>query len=140
MATDNKRISSIKRAQKESLLSKKIAILLNQIAQDDANIAELMLNRVELSTDKGVATLYFYLPGGQEAFNKKVKALILYKPSLRSAIAKLVPSRYTPELVFRYDNTFEKELKINQLLDKIKHDDDNQDAIQNIVSDTEEEQ
>jgi len=123
MPADNKRTSSIKHAQKESLLSKKIAILLSQIAQDDASIADLALNRVELSANKSTATLYFYLKGGQKAFDEKIRALTLYKPSLRAALAKLAPSRYTPELVFRYDARFEKELKINQLLDKIKLED-----------------
>jgi len=122
MSTDNKRVSGIKRAQKESLLSKKIAVLLNQIAQDDPKIADFALNRVELSTDKGIATLYFYVPGGQQKFDEKIATLILYKPSMRSALAKLVPSRYTPELIFKYDKQFEKELKINKLLDKIKED------------------
>ena len=122
MSTDNKRVSGIKRAQKESLLSKKIAILLNQIAQDDPKVAEFSLSRVELSADKSLATLYFYLVGGQQAFDEKKADLILYKPSMRSALAKLVPSRYTPNLVFKYDAQFEKELKINTLLDKIKDD------------------
>ncbi len=122
MSTDNKRVSGIKRAQKESLLSKKIAVLLNQIAQDDPNVADFSLSRVELSADKSVATLYFYLPGGQQKFDEKKAYLILYKPSMRSALAKLVPSRYTPNLVFKYDAQFEKELKINTLLDKIKDD------------------
>lgn len=122
MATDNKRVSSIKRAQKESLLGKKIATLLNQIAADDPRIAELTLNRVELSNDKGTAVLFFYHPDGKDVFKEKIASLILYKPSLRAAIAKLVPSRYTPELTFKFDAQFEKELKINQLLDKIKLD------------------
>jgi len=122
MATDSKRVSEIKRAQKESLLGKKIAVLLSKIALDDPKVSEFTLNRVELSADKGVAVLYFYLPGGQEEFSEKIASLILYKPSIRSAIAKLVPSRYTPELVFKYDKQFEKELKINQLLDRIKEE------------------
>ena len=117
---NNKRVSEIKRAQRESLLSKKIASLLSTIALDDPRIAGLMLNRVQLSPDKGVATLYFYTPEGQEAFREKLEILILYKPSIRSALAKLIPSRYTPDLVFKYDAQFEKELHINLLLDTLK--------------------
>lgn len=122
MATNSKRISEIKKAQKASLLTKKIAVLLNEIAQDDPRIAPFVLNRVEFSADKSVATLYFYLAEGHEAFKKEVAHLILYKPSMRSALAKLIPSRYTPELVFKYDVQHEKELKINLLLDKIKEE------------------
>lgn len=119
---NNPRVSEIKRAQKESLLSKKIASLLSTIALDDPRVAQVMLSRVQLSPDKGVATLYFYTPEGPEAFREKLELLILYKPSIRSALAKLIPSRYTPELVFKYDAQFEKELRINQLLDTLKDD------------------
>lgn len=120
MATENKRINEIKRAQKESLISKKIAVLLNQIALDDPRVAELTLNRVQLSPDKGIAVLYFYTTKGERFFKDQMSALILYKPSIRSALSKLIPSRYTPELVFKYDAQFEKELKINLLLDQLK--------------------
>jgi ribosome-binding factor A len=39
---------------------------------------------------------------------------------MRSAIAKTVPSRYTPELVFRYDDEFAKQTEVEQLLDRLK--------------------
>jgi len=113
-------LSRIKHAQKESLISKKVATLLNQLAQDNSLIAELQLNSVVLSPDKSTAYLYFYVVGGQEAFNEKVKNLILYKPSLRSGLAKLIPSRYTPELIFKYDKSLEKEIKVNALIDQEK--------------------
>lgn len=116
----NKRVSDIKRAQRESLLNKKLASLISTISLDDPRVAGIMLNRVQLSPDKGVATLYFYIPGGPEAFREKLEVLILYKPSIRSALSKLVPSRYTPDLVFKYDAQFEKEMHINQLLDTLK--------------------
>lgn len=117
---NNKRVSEIKRAQKESLISKKIASLLSSIALDDPRVSQLMLNRIQLSPDKGVATLYFYTPEGEDVFREKLEILILYKPSIRSALSKLIPSRYTPELVFKYDAQFEKEQRINLLLDTLK--------------------
>jgi len=120
MATGNAHTKDIKRAQKESLLYKHLAAFFNQIVLDDQRFSGLTLNRVELSSNKSLATLYFYSPQGVTDFKEKLSTLILYKPSLRSAIAKMIPSRYTPELVFKFDHRFEKELRVNQLLDKIK--------------------
>jgi len=122
MSIGNAHTKDIKRAQKESLLYKHLAPLFNQIALDDPRVAGMTLNRVELSANKSTATLYFYSDQGEADFKENLDTLILYKPSLRAAIAKLVPSRYTPELIFKFDDRFEKELKINKLLDKLKLD------------------
>jgi ribosome-binding factor A len=124
MSIGNAHTKDVKRAQKESLLYKHLAPLINQISLDDTRVAGMTLNRVELSANKSLATLYFYSDKGIDDFKEKLGTLILYKPSLRAAIAKLVPARYTPELVFKFDSSFEKELKINLLLDKIKDEDE----------------
>ena len=80
----------------------------------------LSITRVKLADDGSICTIFFYTPGGLEAFKEKRNFLILYKPSLRKAIARAIPARYTPELVFRFDDTFEKQQRIEQILDTIK--------------------
>ena len=115
-----KQTSLIKKSQKESLLYREISRLLMNITQEDKELQGIFANRAQLSDDKGVCTIFFYVMGGKEEFDKKLPQLILYKPSLRKAISKLVPGRYTPELIFRYDTSFDKQQKIENLFDKIK--------------------
>jgi ribosome-binding factor A len=110
------RVSSIKRAQKESLLMRSISHLLMQISLDD--------NRVSLSASKSICTIYFYSPRGQDYFKEIFQTLVLYKPSMRAAIAKILDARYTPDLVFRFDEQFEKQLKLENLLDSVKTTDE----------------
>lgn len=111
---------SIKVAQKEALLLREIAQFFLQITLDDSRITDLFINRVHLSADKSICTIYFYSQLGKEQFEKMLPLLILYKPSLRTAIAHKIQSRYTPELKFKFDEQFEKQQRIETLLEKIK--------------------
>ena len=58
----------------------------------------------------------------KEEFKKIFNVLVLYKPSLRKALASKIQSRYTPELVFKYDEQFEKQMRLESLFEKIKHE------------------
>ena len=110
----------IKRAQKERLLLREISQLFMKAAMDDPSLEGVFVSRIALSPDKGLCYIYFYTPAGKDVFNEKLEVLKLYKPSLRSALAKAIPSRYTPDLLFKFDEVFEKEAKINALLDQLK--------------------
>lgn len=116
-------VSSIKKSQKESLLFRAIAQLFTQTMLDDKKLQGLFINRVKLSDDKSVCTVYFYTTGGLEDFREKLQTLILYKPSMRHALAKTIKSRYTPELIFKFDDQFEKQQRIEGLLEKVKGED-----------------
>lgn len=113
-------VSAIKKAQKESLLFREISQLFMQTALDDSRLSSVCISRVKLSPDKGVCTVYFYTPEGETRFSELLNVLILYKPSLRSAIASRIRSRYTPELIFKFDKNFEKQCRIEELLEHIK--------------------
>lgn len=111
---------TIKQAQKESLLLREISSLLVKGSLDDTRLAGLTITRVKLSSDKSSCSVFFYNPDGQEAFKKTLEVLKLYKPSLRTALAKSIKSRYVPELIFKFDDQYEKEEKMNKLLDALK--------------------
>ena len=96
--------------------------MLHELMLDDKELSGLFINRVELSKNKGACIVYFYDPQGPAIFEAKKKQLILYKPSLRKAIAMTLDGRYTPELVFAYDEQFEKQQRIESILDKVKKD------------------
>ncbi len=116
-------VSDIKRAQKESLLLRELSTYFLRIANEDNRIKDIILNRVKLSKDKGVCTLYFYTPQGEQYFQEIMPFLILYKPSMRKALAQSINARYTPQLVFKYDIPYEKHLKIDELFEKLKQED-----------------
>jgi ribosome-binding factor A len=114
------RTSGIKRAQKESLMFREISRLFLSITIDEPRLRTIHVNRVGLSSDRSMCTVYFYTADGPQAFQALMPTLILYKPSLRKALSQAIPSRYTPDLIFKFDEQFEKQQRIEQLLEKIK--------------------
>lgn len=116
----DKKQSDIRRAKKESLYFREISSFFLRIALDDKNLDGIHLNSVQLSPSKTVCTALFCCDGGQEAFKERLPHLILYKPAVRKALSQNIPSRYTPEVVFKYDVQFEKQQKIEDLFDKLK--------------------
>ena len=116
-------VSSIKKSQKESLLFRAISQLFSQTTLDDNRLQGVAVNRVKLSDDKSHATIYFYIPGGPAEFKEKLPFILLYKSIIRKALAQSINARYTPELVFKYDDQFEKQQRIERLLEKIKGED-----------------
>jgi len=116
----SKQQQEIKKAQKESYFYKAISQFFRQIVIDEPVLNGIFINRVSLSSDGGTCVVLFLATNGRPEFEEKLKTLILYKPSLRSALAKTSHGRYTPNLIFRYDEDQEKVEKINRLLDTLK--------------------
>jgi ribosome-binding factor A len=116
---NNKQLPHIKKSQKEALLMKELSQLFLQISIDDSRLAGVSITHVELSPNRSVCTLYFYIPGGLEAFDPIRSVLILYKPSMRKALAQRVPSRHVPDIFFKYDEKFEKQMKLENLFNSL---------------------
>ena len=117
-------VRDIKRAQKEKLLLRTISNLFLQAALDEPRLSGLVINRVSLSSDKSLCTVYFYTSKGKAEFDEKLEILKLYKPSLRAALAKEIKSRYTPDLKFKFDDQFEKHQKLESLMYELKDKDE----------------
>lgn len=115
-----KQQQEIKKAQKESYYFKEISQLFLQITIDEPRLFGLFINKINLSPDGGTCTVLFLATHGRTEFEEKLPLLILYKPSLRTALAKTSHGRYVPNLIFRYDEDQEKVEKINRLLDRLK--------------------
>lgn len=115
----NPKVSHIKRAQKEKLLMRTISQLFYEACADDVRLNGLSITKVVLSPDKGNCHVYFYSTEGKEAFKDQLEILKLYKPSMRAALAREIDSRYTPELMFKFDTHFEELQRIEKVLDDV---------------------
>ncbi len=121
-------VSEIKRAQKESQLLREISSMFHTIAMDDNRLLGLFVNRVELSSDKGWCTIYFYTNEGYEKYAEQLEVLKLYKPSMRKSLSSEIKARYVPNLKFDYDSKFEKQQRLELAMalaaqDVKKHED-----------------
>lgn len=116
----SKRQQDVKHAQREAFLYREIASLLSRLMANEPQLSGMFINRISLSPDRGLCTVYFYAPAGRDAFKKQLPTLILYKPSLRDAIAKALQSRYTPEIRFAYDDLYDKQRRVEDLIEQLK--------------------
>jgi len=119
---DCSKLSDIKKAQKEAHLFRSIAELVRKVTLETPSLTDVYVTRVELSPGKSLCYVYFYTPKGVDYFHSVLDELILYKPSLRKALADTIKSRYTVELAFVFDKQFEKVQRMEELLDKIKQE------------------
>jgi len=117
-----KNTSSVRHAQRTALLLRELSALFLQITQDNEKLRELYVSRVKLSPDGGMCVIFFHSSGGLEAFERLRPELVLYKPSMRSALAKLVHSRRVPDLRFVYDEEFDKHQRVDDLIEKLKQE------------------
>lgn len=116
------RVYDIKREQKKSFLLNEVSALVRQVAADEPKLSYLFVTRVELSKDKGICYVYFSTHTDKKAFDEGLEILKLYKPSMRKALGDSMKTRYVPNLVFRYDDTKDKERRVTGLLDKIQQE------------------
>ena len=114
------RISTIKKAQKESVLLREISSLYQQASADDPELPLITITYVELGSNKGLCKVFFYCPEGKERFETILERLKLYKPSLRKALASRIDARYTPEILFVFDEQQAKQLRVEYLIEQIK--------------------
>ena len=113
------KVSKIKHAQKTSYYLREISDLFLKISLDEVALQELYVTRVELSSDKSFCTVFFHTPSGKEGFEKAKPLFILYKPSVRSALAKSSHSRYTPDLRFMYDAGIDHQNRLEDIFNSL---------------------
>jgi ribosome-binding factor A len=107
--------------------------LLNEIngllrsGSNDPRLMRVSITKVELSPDYGYATVFWdTFDSGTRGDAKK--AIEAASGRMRSELAKILKVRHVPGLTFVYDNQFEEEQKITDLIkkaqDEIESDDE----------------
>lgn len=115
----------IKREQKKALYLRHLAELLRSLSETELAVREVYITRVDFSNDTGICYVYFAAYNSREreqAFKAALEVLKLYKASLRQALAKMIHSRYVPNLVFLYDAAREKQMRVEELISKVQED------------------
>ena len=116
----------IKRAQKESQLHRILSEIFLELVLEEPRLTGIYINKVVLSKDKSCCTILFFC-ADQQQFRDSFETLILYKPSMRKAIAQKMASRYVPELRFAFDKKCGRQQKLEAALHQVSkelHGDD----------------
>ena len=95
----------------------------------DVQLTSVSISRVEVSDDLKQARIFFTVLGGRKAIKEAGAALERARGFMRSHLAKNLNMRYTPNLLFKYDEIAEKVEHIENIFQEIanegKHGEEN---------------
>lgn len=102
-----------------SQLQKELAELL-QMHVKNASLGMVTVSAVEVTRDLSMAKAYVSFLGAKETPKKCVKILSEYVPMLRHEVGKRMRMRVMPELRFVYDESIERGLRMQALLNQLE--------------------
>jgi ribosome-binding factor A len=101
-----------------SQFHKEIADLLRTEVRDPA-LGMITVSSVEVSKDLAVAKAYVSFLGAQEAPERCIKHLNEWVPQLRHLLGRRIRMRVLPELRFLHDDSIERGLRMDALIDSL---------------------
>ncbi len=85
----------------------------------DPGIGFVTITTVQLTADLQLARIYYTALGDEQARRQSAKALARATPFLRRQIASRLRLRRVPELVFHFDDSLDRQERIDELLREI---------------------
>lgn len=114
---------SFRRERASSFIQQELTLLL-QNAVKDPRISVLTITEVELTSDRRIARVYVGSFADEEAVREGLEGLESAKGFLRRKLGELLHWRFTPELEFRMDQSWQYGAKIDALLETIKREEE----------------
>jgi ribosome-binding factor A len=105
----------------ESFIQQQLTLLLRERVRDP-RISALTVTEVELTQDRRFARIYVASFEGEEALQEGLKGLESAKGLLRRELAQRLSWRFTPQLAFRPDRSWQYGEHMDQLFDQIARD------------------
>lgn len=111
-------------ARVSSQMQKELSFIL-QREIDDSRLGFITINEVEVTKDLAVAKIYVtVLNVDDEGKRANIKWLNELAPQIRHKLAHRMRLRHISELRFYYDDSFERGMRVAELLHEVKHDDE----------------
>ena len=88
------------------------------------------VSRVIMSPDLKIAKVYVSFLGNKEPAEKLVERINNRKSHIRFLLCKQLTLKYTPDLIFFYDDSMEYADKINKLLNEVKKNETKENTIE----------
>ncbi|ACL69542.1 30S ribosome-binding factor RbfA [Halothermothrix orenii] len=105
------------------LLKKEISdIILREVK--DPRIGFISVTDVEVSNDLRHAKVFVSVYGDEKERKETMEGLEKATGYIRKLIGERVKVYYTPEILFRYDDSLEHGARINELLKKVKEEEE----------------
>lgn len=110
-----------RRERAEQFILEELSLLLqNEVA--DPRVAPLTVTAVSLTKDRRIAKIYVTAYSGEEDLQAGLAGLESAKGYLRSRLSEILAWRFTPELLFVPDRTWQTAARIEQLFREIEQE------------------
>ena len=106
-----------------SLIMRELTDYLRNDVKDPRINEFISITSVDTSSDLKTCKVYVSSFGGKAEKNEVLEALRSCNKFLRGELARKVNLRYTPELIFIWDDSIEHGAKILELMDKVAKED-----------------
>ncbi|MDR2017860.1 MAG: 30S ribosome-binding factor RbfA [Syntrophobacterales bacterium] len=104
----------------QDLIREEISSII-QLDVKDPGIGFVTILEVKMSEDLKIAKVYCSVYGNEETKQATIEALKRSKNYIRFLLGKRIKLRYTPEIVFVLDTTYDAAAKIEAILNKEIH-------------------
>jgi ribosome-binding factor A len=93
----------------------------------DSRIGLITITHVQISADLKQAKVYYTVLGDENKREEAKRGLDSANGFIRQSLAHKMRMKATPELVFFFDDTLERTIKVEEMLDEIKDEDREED-------------
>ena len=100
-------------------LRQEIAMIIHQELKDP-RLGFVTITNVELSNDVSHAKVFFSCLGSEDDRQRSQEALDHSAKFVRGLIKKRFRLKIIPEIVFRYDETIERSIRLSETLEQLK--------------------
>jgi ribosome-binding factor A len=114
--SEQKRSSRVAEAIRNELAT----LLLSKVR--DPRLLGVSISRVEVPDDLSIARVFFTVFGGKKEIKEAGIGLERAKGFMRSHIAKTLNLRFTPAILFRYDDVVEKVAELEEIFQEIANE------------------
>ena len=112
-----------RRERVESAIKKEVSTIIHDELKDP-RVGFVTITKVELSKDLRNAKIFYSVLGKEESHQKTKEALDSALGYIRSLVAQRINLRFATELMFQEDHSIEYSVKIEEILNKIKEQDE----------------
>jgi ribosome-binding factor A len=116
------RNSCIKKRRREGLIARELALPLQRAFDEQAETRGFYISRVELSDGAGLCTIFLARLVENGDVGAAMRAIKLFAPSTRTALAKLLNGRYVPDILFVFDKHVDKVRELNTVLSRVSQE------------------
>jgi ribosome-binding factor A len=111
-------MTKFRRERAGAFIQEEITTLLNSAVQDP-RVQNVVVTAVDLTQDRRLARIYVTCYAGEEELQQGLQGLEKAKGFLRRELSQLLAWRFTPEIEFRPDRTWQKGARVDAILDTL---------------------